>query len=128
MRGFPLDKMAVTIRQLQDWVLRFSLEHNQSLSQFRYPSHFEDDCKRYLYYSVPDTNPVTQQRIPNLNFDGFVSYNYNKGPEEDCKFATVEDVKNWQTAIKCLQRYCLNLLLAPRRQDFHQIKVSPVAT
>lgn len=118
-------------------VLEFSLKPNQSLSQFNIPEHFKGQCKKYLHDSPPYGNSGSQSyqkstdRFCVLNFDGLIFYNYHKGPEgeefERCTgYATLEDVKNWQTAIKCLQRYCLNLLLAPRRQDFHEIKVSLV--
>ena len=121
--------MAATLVNIQDLhrdVSNFSLEPNQSLSQFSYSKPFEDRCKRYL-----DLSPATlvKPRFVTLNFDGLIAYNYHKGPvgeefERCTGYATVEDVKNWKTAIKCLQRYCLNLLLAPKRKDFHQIKVS----
>ena len=124
--------MAVTIRQLCDEVSRFTLQSNQSLSRFSYPQNFERFCKSYLDSSPPDGDyPGKQPRFQTLNFDGFIAYNYHKWPEAGEKrveeymgYATVEDIENWKTAIKCLQRYCLNLLLAPRRQDFYQIKVS----
>ena len=120
--------MAVILQQLLDEVLKFSVKSNETLSRFSYPEHFVRRCKSYLR----SVDPLTQQRFSTLNFDGLIVYNYHKGPVEqnfnDCtSFATVEDVKDWQTAIKCLQRYCLNLLLAPRRQDFHQIKVNACA-
>ena len=119
----------VTIQELHTHVLNFSLEPKRSLSQFSYPEWFEDRCKKYLRASPPDGGSLSIQRFPTLNFDGLVLYNYHKEPQheefENCtEYATVKDVKNWKTAIKCLQRYCLNLLLAPKRQDFHQIKVS----
>ena len=124
--------MAVTVQHLVNEVLTFKLQLNQTLWQFSYPRHFEDNCKWYLRYSPPDGDyPSRQPRFPTLNVDGFVVYNCHKGPKghefENCtSFATVDDLNNWRIAIKCLQRYCWNLLLAPRRQDFHQIKVSLV--
>ena len=124
--------MAVTVKKLVEEVLTFKLQPSQTLARFSYPKHFEDNCKLYLHYSPPDGDyPSRQPRFPTLNFDGLVVYNCHKGPEghefENCEdFATVDDIKDWRTAIKCLQRYCLNLLLAPRRQDFYQIKVSHV--
>ena len=119
---------AIVIQDLHGDVLKFSLEPNQSLSQFSYPKWFENHCKEYLNLSPP---AVLRPRFSTLNFDGFIVYNYHNGPEgkefeKECTSrATLEDVKNWKTAIKCLQRYCLNLILAPKRQDFHHIKVSP---
>lgn len=123
--------MAVTSKQLQVEVLEFSLKPNQTLSQFSYPEYFKERCKNYLCYSPPDREDMKSQRFSTLNFDGLIVYNYHKGPLghefEECRgYANTEDVKNWKTAIKCLQRYCLNLLLAPKRRDFHQIKVSSV--
>lgn len=117
--------MAAIFQQLQDEVLGFTLNPNQSLSRFSYPPGFEKRCETYLIHSPPVKD---YPRFLTLNFDGFIAYNYHKWPEgrerqvEEC--ATVEDIKNWKTAIKCLQRYCLNLLLAPRRQDFYHIKVN----
>ena len=123
--------MAVTFQQLQDEVLGFTLKSNQSLSRFSYPQGFEERCETYLNHSPPVKD---YPRFLTLNFDGFIAYNYHKWPEgkllgekqvEECMgHATVDDIKNWKTAIKCLQRYCLNLLLAPRRQDFYHIKVN----
>ena len=123
LRGFPL-KMAVTFQQLLDEVSKFSVKSNETLSRFSYPEHFAWLCKSYL----ESVDPLKQQRFSTLNFDGLIVYNYHKGPEglefEKCTgYATLEDVKNWHTAIQSLQKYCRNLLLAPRRQDFHQIKV-----
>ena len=122
--------MAVTQVSIQDLhgdVLNFSLRPTQGLSQFSYPKLFEDRCKKYLDFSPP---AVVKKRFSILNFDGLIVYNYHKGPvgeefEKCTGYATLEDVKNWKTAIKCLQRYCLNLILAPKRQDFYQIKVRP---
>lgn len=120
--------MAVNLSTLQEDVLRFNLRPNESLNQFRYPLDFIEHCKEYLWRSSPYGNPLLPQRFQALNFDGFISYNFRKvqegrNPEDYGVCATNEDVKNWQTAIKCLQRYCQNLLLAPKRRDFHQIKV-----
>ena len=125
--------MTVTFRQLVDEVMAFKLQSNQTLAWFCYPSRFEDLCKRYLYYSPADVDyPFRmQRRFETLNFDGLVMYNCHKGPlgfefEKCTAFATVDDIKDWRIAIRCLQRYCRNLLLAPRRQDFHQITVSRI--
>ena len=128
LRGIPL-KMAVTIQQLHQEVLEFALQPDHSLSRFTYPDGFEDRCRMYLDCSYGGDNPSVHPRFSVVNFDGFVSYNYLKGPEEqgykDSRdYANLEDVSNWQTAIRCLGKYCLNLLLAPKRQDFYQIKVS----
>ena len=117
----------VTLRGLIDHVLGFSLEPNQRLNRYSYPVYFESLCKTYLRSQPPALSHWT--RFSTLNFDGLIVYNYHKGPEgnefEACTgYATPEDVKNWKTAIKCLQRYCLNLLLDPDRQDFYQINVS----
>ena len=122
--------MAVTLKMLQVEVLGFSLKPNQTLSQFSYSEYFKERCMDYLRCSPPDDMRSQRFSTHSLNFDGFIVYNYHKGPlghEFECMdYATTEDVKNWKTAIKCLQRYCLNLLLAPKRRDFHQVKVSPV--
>ena len=121
----------VTLKELQGHVLGFSLKPNQRLNRFSYPIYFENCCKDYLRYVTPPPYCWYGDwtRFSTLNFEGLIVYNYHKGPEgyefEGCTdFATLEDVKNWKTAIKCLQRYCLNLLLDPYRQDFHQIYVS----
>ena len=119
--------MAVTLRALHDDVLGFSLQPSQRLSRFSYPENFENRCKNYLKFSPPER---IRPRFATLNFEGLIVYNHHKGPvgfefERCTGYATLEDVKNWKTAIKCLQRYCLNLLLDPDRQDFHQINVSP---
>lgn len=126
--------MAVSTRQLRDEVLTFSLKPNQTLSQFTY-AKFIDRCKDYLSCSPPYGDVLKnrwERRFLTLSIDGLIIYNCHtwhevKGSEVIIsKDVTYEDVNNWQIAIRCLQRYCLNLLLAPRRQDFHHIKVSPV--
>ena len=122
--------MAAT-KHLQDEVLKFSLKANESLNQFSYPDGFKTNCEEYLRWSPPYGGLSSPPRFQTLNFEGLISYNsfksslqpHEKESEEHKDTATTEDVKNWKIAINCLQRYCLNLLLAPRRQDFHQIKV-----
>ena len=124
----------VTVKDLQDEVLTFVLNPNQSLSQFCYPENFIQHCENYLFHSPPYGDllkPWWQRRYSTLNIDGFVTYNCLAWSEEGgskaiSKDVTHEDVENWKIAIRCLQRYCLNLLLAPRRQDFHHIKVSSI--
>ena len=121
--------MAVLLKQLEDEVLTCSLRPNESLSQFSYPYDFIKRCKVYLCNSPAYENTTAKPRFPDLNFDGFISYNYHeesKGGEGKCGDLAKGDLKKWQTAIICLQKYCRNLLLAPRRRDFHLIKVKLV--
>ena len=120
--------MAVVLKQLVDEVLTYSLRPNESLSQFYYPSYFIERCKLYLCNSPAyEYSASTRPRFPDLNFDGFISYNYHeeqlRGGGGKCGDLAKGDLKKWQTAIICLQKYCRNLLLAPRRRDFHLIKV-----
>jgi len=106
----------------------YNLHPNRRLSEFKLPSNFFEQCKVYLKTSPPPCGTASRFELP---FECFVQYNYYKEPRgqefnEDLMRvpAGIEEVEGWQHAIRSLQRYCLNLLLAPKRKDFHSIKVS----
>ena len=98
-------------------------------SDFKLPSAFVERCRLYLKCSpAPCGNTASRFELP---FECFVQYNYYKEPRGEefnekviNVYADPEEIGGWQNAIRCLQRYCFNLLLAPKRKDFHYIKVS----
>jgi len=115
------------LHALQQEVLQFSLWPNQRLGAFSIPEEFKHHCKAYLYQSPYDKIRYASQ----LSFEGFIRYNYHRFHEKpiddfndpNVQFATAEDIDEWRKALGCVQRYSLNLLLAPKRKDFHSIKV-----
>jgi len=123
----------ISVNSLTPLVLQyvedFKLHPNRKLSEFVLPNAFFEQCKVYLSNSPPSSgNSASRFDLP---FESFVRYNYYKTPRgdefnEECDrdLASHEEIEGWQNAIRCLRRYCFNLLLAPKRKDFHSIKVS----
>jgi len=131
--------------------LKFSL-NSHTLSDFTLSSGYLDfrrKCRQYLQIAAA-TNFSSQPRFKLLSFEGFINYNYHSYVDEYFtkkysekgnlekeslgkekferekleKSVLNTAVENWRVAIKSLQRYCLNLLLAPKRKDFCRIKVT----
>ena len=114
-------------------VLKFSLK-STSLNRFHESGDyysFKEGCKVYFKNSSP--YGVTQyetQRLPRfsmLNFEGFFVFNILKKKNDDASKIDLEEMRRrWHTAVNSFQRYCLNLILAPKRKDFHSIKVNHI--
>ena len=112
-------------------VLKFSLK-STSLNRFHESGDyysFKEACKVYFKSSAPYGVPqyVTQSRFSTLNFEGFFVFNIVKKKNDDASKIDLEEMKRrWHTAVNSFQRYCLNLILAPKRKDFHTIKVNHI--
>lgn len=120
----------LTLAALYNEVLNFSLR-STPLNNFitsRDYRVFLERCKKYFENAVyPPGQPDAEfdfnvrPRFQVLHFEGFFCYNYATCGGENCDLKKMRG--DWRTALTSFQKYCLNLLLAPKRKDFYRLKV-----
>ena len=121
----------LTLDALHKEVLNFSLKSTplNSFITSRDYRVFLERCKNYFENVVPHPsglpyakpNFTVRPRFQVLNFEGFFHFNYAASGGENCDLKKMRG--DWRTALISFQKYCLNLLLAPKRKDFHRLKV-----
>lgn len=120
-----------TLKELHKEVLNFSLKSTplNSFITSRDYKVFLERCKNYFENKVPHPSGLhytehdyyVKPRFQVLNFEGFFHYNYVTSGGENCDLKKMRG--DWHTALISFQKYCLNLLLAPKRKDFYRLKV-----
>ena len=116
--------------KIEDSIRNIRVEPNQPLRDVKVPPGTYDLAKEFVK-RVPNALTLINGgklflRYPILYSlgDGEGIYDLLVGDAEETTLSQAESkMVEWQEALSCLLRYALNLLLAPKRPEFQNIKV-----